>query len=197
MLLFLVYAYCIVYWKKNSPPTGDVISPLITLYLLMRFLCLSTIKNNIYISVCITLTLDLIADFLMDVNNLYTPILLFSLSHIFRQYLYYSRYSLTYYTHIIFTISITLFIIQQYMYIKRINNKLLFIGLYIILLIFTYINISLSKHEFDYSFLPFVLSDCLIGAELLFGKIYPRQIRILIVPLLYWISQYNMYKENL
>ena len=61
---------------------------------------------------------------------------------------------------------------------------------YIQIIALAWLATSLANSKLDTGYLCYVISDLIIGFELAFKQIYPRQLRILVVPMLYWLGQY-------
>lgn len=164
----LLYIY--FYWNNEHPPLYDIISPLTTLSFI------SSTDNNILI---ICLLLESLADYYMDSSSLRFPIFLFSLSHVIKQLMF---------LQLNVVILMSLIISLQCLLLIILTEDDNVIDLYAIILTITFIVISYVKKSFDLSMLLFILSDIVIGIDLKY-KLYPRQLRVILVPLLYWISQ--------
>jgi len=163
------------YWNNQDPPVYDIISPITTLLLI------PTLKNNMLIS---CLLLESIADYYMNKSNLRFPIFLFSLSHIIKQIIYLQMNVISLTSLNISLLSLLLIIL---------SNDV--IDLYGIILACTFITISYAKKSLDVGMLLFIISDIIIGLDLKI-RLYPRQLRVILVPLLYWISQ-NVFIKSL
>jgi len=71
------------------------------------------------------------------------------------------------------------------------------IACYAIILLASFIQVSIALSSVSIGYVLFILSDLIIAYEVLFDKIYPRQIRVILVPALYLISQYILTKQLL
>jgi hypothetical protein len=170
MIIPSLIMYIYYYWNNENPPIYDVVSPITTLLLIPY------VNNNMVLA---CLLLESMADYYMDKSNLRFPIFLFSLSHIIKQIIHLQ-------INIISSISLGISLICLLLIVLSNDDDK--IDLYIIILITTFMIISYVKKSLDISMLMFILSDILIGIDLKY-KLYPRQIRVILVPLLYWISQ--------
>lgn len=168
MIIPSLILYMYYYWNNENPPLYDIISPITTLLLIPY------VTNNMLIT---CLLLESMADYYMDKSNLRFPIFLFSLSHIIKQLIYLQMNVISLASLHISLLCLLLIILSDDV-----------IDLYIIVLITTFTTISFVKKSLDIGMLIFILSDILIGIDLKY-KLYPRQLRIILVPLLYWISQ--------
>jgi hypothetical protein len=168
MMIFLgLFLYMYYYWNNEDPPLYDIISPLTTLSLLPYV-------NH---DMVICLLVESMADYYMDKSYLQFPILLFSLSHVIKQLIFFQMTSIS-------LISLNLSLICLLLMVMTDDV----IDLYIIILVTTFITVSYAKKAVYIAMLIFILSDIIIGIDLKY-KLYPRQLRVIFVPLLYWISQ--------
>jgi hypothetical protein len=78
-----------------------------------------------------------------------------------------------------------------------ISSVPIFIGGYAIVIVITFLQIWAGTNAFSIGFLLFIISDLIIATELIFGKIYPRQLRVLLVPILYWTAEFLIIKDLL
>lgn len=70
------------------------------------------------------------------------------------------------------------------------EDKRLIIPCYAIIVAYTFFMVSFSQCTIDLGYLCYIISDLIIGYEIFDREIYPRRLRILCVPILYWLGQY-------
>jgi len=174
---FLIPAllFIIDYWSFPSSPIRDIYSPLVTLLLLDR--------NNGYI-INLWLLFDSCADYLMDKNNLKSPIILFSISHLLKQIAFLGTFSVLNDCFI----GVTMIFMLGILTTKHV------VPCYAVVIGISCIHVCLLNNNAIFGYLIFCLSDLLIAVELLGMQLKPRQLRVIGVPLLYWIAQYMLIK---
>lgn len=178
--------YIYNYLDSYSPPVRDFISPLVTLTMALGLMFEESLSLIEYLAILI-LIVDSVADFFMDKSNLGLPILLFSLGHVVKQIsfitAYYPRGSL-----IILFISILLLIILIKFLCENYTATLPIL-LYSLIVGLTYLNLCISEGLISPGFTLFVISDLIIGIEFIFGEIPTRKVRVILVPVLFWIAE--------
>lgn len=175
ILLGIVFILC--YYSNEHPPLYDIISPIVTLNIAVYSLYSSSMF--ITIIMIIGLIIESLADYFMNKDNMKTSIRLFSFGHLIRQFSFLSL-----------SISSALFIFITLLIIKS-NN----IINYALIIFFSALHVSISQGMISFGYLLFIISDLIIAYELMITDIRPRYLRIIGVPLLYWISQYLLIHE--
>jgi hypothetical protein len=197
----LMLTYIFRYWNYPNPPVHDIISPFITLtialniFIMIPSLCPESLYGLRYqslILIILSLIIDSIADYFMDRNNLELPILLFSLGHFIKQIIFayiFSNgiYSLVHVITFILILYLISLVLQRKLYAKE--NTLIAVAVYSIIIALTLIQICVEQQGINRGFLLFVISDLIIAIELVYVKFTFRQIRVILVPLLYWIAE--------
>jgi len=175
VLLGILFILC--NYSNDHPPLYDIISPIVTLNIAIY----SLYSSSIFITIIMTmgLIMESLADFLMNKDNMKLSIRLFSFGHLIRQF---SFLSLSI-SSLLF-ISITLLIIKS----NSIIN-------YALIIFFSAVHVSISQGMISFGYLVFIISDLIIAYELLINDVRPRYLRVIGVPLLYWISQYLLIHE--
>lgn len=166
ILIPLAALFIFKYYYYQDPPLADLISPSITL-------CLATLALNQSYLLVLSLVLDSVADFLMDSKKLFYPIVLFSLGHILKQ--------LVFNPHPLLPLLSTLLFFDLWTRQRLIIDYTLIIAL-------SFIQVYMIKYSLGY--LCFAISDAIIGYELAITRISYRPIRVLLVPILYWLAEY-------
>lgn len=187
----LVCAFIIFYRANIEPPIYDVISPLVSLSILATSLTLS--KELILL--IIGLALEILADFYMNKDSLVLPIIFFSVGHLLRQ-LSFLYPMVTGSMMIIPTITgfLVITLLFQFLRIRKGNS---IIVCYSLIILLSAVHVSLVREALSYGYVVFILSDIIIGYDLMIRRIYPRWFRVIVVPLLYWGSQYLLSHEFL
>lgn len=204
--------YCWKYWHYKSPPNKDFISCIV----------LSTMGLSIAMTVpfsfsmglgLFSLLMDIFADLYMDVNNLTASLILFSWGHFIRQIAF--VYSFHYNSSVVLLLLTGLLVLaimavsisSPYKDLKI--EKIAQIIIYTLIVITTIWNVSISKESYIVYVLGlfdgklsigltlFSISDLIIVYELVWDKIYIRQIRILLAPILFWIAELRILYELL
>ena len=137
-----------------------------------------------------SLIFDGFADYNMNGGKLTIPVLLFAWGHCHRQtvffYTFYSEgdeitliiYALT----LILTVNITIFF-EESLY----HNIL--IPAYITIITLTLVNAWLLTGMLSVGLTLFIISDLMIVYDKYWKSIYPRQLRIILVPVLFWTAE--------
>ena len=135
-----------------------------------------------------SLILESAADFFMNKDNLKLPIILFSFGHLFRQFAFLSvsPFGITPILVSFITAILTILVIKKF--------SILY---YSCIIFLSAVQVSLVESGISYGYILFIVSDLIIGYEMVISKIKPRCFRIIIVPLFYWISQYCLVNESL
>ena len=199
MMLFLlpvVFAilYAIKYCRGKDPIPGDIISSCVTLTIALCHVVEYgvTVRGMLLYA---SLLVEALADFCMYSLSLNMCLVLFSLGHLAKQNIALllvipqslSELPLFMLMIVCYFISVILTTLLGNIDIKRDDIS---VRLYTIIITFTWILISLARGHIDRGYLCYVLSDIIIGYEVLFQKMQPRWLRIIIVPSLYWLGQY-------
>ncbi|CAH6419647.1 Hypothetical protein HVR_LOCUS721 [uncultured virus] len=206
MLPCILIALFLIYYRNDKEaPVGDYISPLITLMMAVGLLTYPT-SPTIFLT-GLTLCLDSIGDYFMDKDKLTRPILVFSVAHLVRQLAYFvlSGGVLTIVPIVswLLTLSLVIILIRYFYYepepedehqnefaadISFLFQRIPLIGLYSLIVALTLFNTSVIMGTTNWSHILFIISNLVIGYDLSIRKIQP-QIRVLLVPLMYWISE--------
>lgn len=190
--------YCAKYWDRLFPPIGDVISPLVTLAIAGALF----ISYPISVVSCLligSLISDATADYYMDRFNLIPPLSMFAIGHTIRQsaflYASYPSGSLS-----IFFITISFILVLWFVILPmfpEVYETLLLISVYATVVGLTLVNICLSRGQVSLGFILFIISDLIIAYELIVDYIAIRPIRIILVPSLFWLSEFFIITELL
>lgn len=191
--------YCWRYYDYSGPPKRDFISSVVLLSI--GFDIILTIPPTFSMVLgLISLLLDIIADFYMDAydkDRLMISLLLFSWGHFIRQ----CAFVWSLYPHcslILLLLSSVLIGLHYYFPRWRIIT-------YILIITITVINIStgmsdsirLFKGSLSFGLTLFVISDLIIAYELYWNTLKIRQIRVLAVPVLFWLAEFVILCELL
>lgn len=204
--------YCWRYWDYTAPPNGDYIS-----FVVLSSMGLSIWVNGpisfIMILGLISLLMDIIADLYMDTRNLTLPLILFAWGHFFRQiaftFAFYPQPSIVL---LLLTIVLVLAIMlvsvpSPYKYIK--NEVVAQIIIYTLIVTATIWNVSISienrlisslgllQGKLSIGLTLFVISDLIIVYELMWDKFTIRQLRVVLVPILFWLAEFGILYELL
>lgn len=163
--IILGLLYCIKNFNVDDPPSLDYISPLITL-------CIMLLKPY---NMWLILILEAIADYNMGSDIRYS-ILVFSCGHMLKQVLL---------SNSIILAGISLYIIFVIAVMNHHGTNRICMGLYTLIMILTLISQS------SRGFIVFIISDLMILYDDII-RFKTRQIRILLVPITYWLSQYYL-----
>jgi len=185
---FFASIYTIKYWNYTSPPSRDIISPLVLLSLALSLLLLYPLSLT-SILVFSSLILDSLADYYMDPFTL-LPISLFVSSHLFRQLSFISFFSFSSISSFFLLFFIASFFIFSISFFSLLLS-------YSIVMFFTLINLLFIKGNLSLGFSLFVISDLIIAYEMLGYKINIRPIRVILVPLLFWLADLSLTLELL
>lgn len=186
--IFFGLIFLIQYYHNRDPPLMDFISPFITLTISRySFDSIYLITNVLLL---IGLIIESIADFLMDKEKIVVPTILFAIGHLTRQLAFLSTPPSNSLTTILSIVTlICLVILFQEI---RNENNISFGGIiyYSMIILLSAIHVSISQGTISWGYIIFIVSDLMIAYELIYDKINPRFIRVVLVPSLYWISQY-------
>lgn len=188
-MILLLFVFWFIYdrWSYTEPLKFDIISPLFTLILAITSLSINTDYSSYIFA--FSLLMDSMADFIMSPEYLSHAIFLFSIGHIMKQLAFL-------FTNFLFNnvlIFITSILSAFFMFIVGlVTNEISIpiIVLYTLIISFSLIHTSILIGDISWGYLLFGISDLIIAFELVITKIYPRQLRVLSVPLLYWIGEY-------
>lgn len=180
--IILPCLYIYSYWRNEYPPLDEIISPMTTLLYLFDIRQISMLSSVIALSIIV----DSIADFYMDGKNLLFPVMLFSLGHAVKQSVYVMKYGCP---SSIISLSMIMFLNGMifYNWLKPYTGELL-LYIYGLIIGISFIGSCIINQTVDIGYLIFIISDIIIAVDLM-KKIYPRQIRIILVPVLYWLAQ--------
>ncbi len=181
LILVMMLIYLCMYCNSDKPPLYDIISPLITIIISFH---VPIYCSETFVLLMIGLVMDALADYYMDINNIAFPIILFSYGHILKQIAFGYRNKILYTSIRIGLILTTLLALNI--------TDIAYILLYGVLIGLTLL--QMMKYQLI-GILLFIISDIIICIDMIGIKIHPKQMRVLLVPLLYWISQLIMLKE--
>lgn len=197
-------SYCVRYFFNKHPPKTDYLSPLVSLSLAVYAY---TFENGWgSTAMVLILVIEAFADYHMGPDVRF-PIFMFSIGHLFKQFIIISLAEQTdIFVDMNIVLSFPLVLCIGYISIYRSfvscglldrptdTQSITKLGkismvLYAYLLMLTMIQISLHIGTVVNGFALFIISDLL----LLINDLHPfpiRQMRVLLVPALYWLSQY-------
>lgn len=181
--------YCIRYKDRPRPPVRDVISPLVLIFMAVEVMWSKSLC--MYVG-AISLLLDAIADYTMNVEDLATPLTFFSIGHLMRQ----SAFVIKFFPDGLFIvlITITVLVLLAHAIDNPTWDKWVII-LYTCIVALTLLNISLMNRSLNIGMMLFAASDLMIAYELVFGRMKRRRIRVLVVPILFWMAEFmTMYE---
>ena len=221
----LVCLFIACYHSNVDPPIGDIISPLITLSMVLEW---ERVVTGVMLA---TTMLESMADYRMDKDNMRVPILLFSLGHLVRQSAFLTSVDSETNTFPTLILAVTFMLIgvlmgRLYITRSRITKHVVHqkyreghfvddsrvlrrnggekcdiprdaILYYATIVFLSAVNVTMIQQIPSWGYLVFIVSDLIIGYEITIRKIYPRWVRILLVPILYWGSQYLLKAEYL
>lgn len=182
--------YVLRYRHNNNPPTYDVISPCVTLSI-----CYTIVSSygvgSMTVVLCCGLVMDAIADLLMHNYPLRTCLLIFSFGHLVKQLVA----TMTMEPSINYDFVVGLYFLNMALILSLTlagpnSKQSLVIGCYSGIILGTLVSLSVAKQTIDLGYICYAISDLIIGYELTFHNIHPRYLRVLGVPMLYWLSQY-------
>jgi len=181
-------------------------------------------RDNDYISICEwsptiefvteSLVINSLADFITNTNNIKQAIVLFSFGHLMMQ----GAYMKIYFDEIsLILILISVATVWFIFYIMRLNSPFkiivriivdrevrrqtgfdklqLIIGGYAIVLVMSFIQVSRVLSTISIGYILLIISNLIIVYEIMFIKIHPRQIRTILAPVLYLISQHILTRQ--
>lgn len=184
--------YCVRYAKYPRPPNDDIVSPLVLLFMALGIIASVPWSFTMFLGLT-SLILDAIADFTMNVEDLGVPIVLFSVGHLFRQF----AFIFEYYPNgsfIILEITMVLIVFLMFAHSKPPWSKWCILA-YAGVIGLTLINVSLISCSVNVGLVLFVISDLIIVYELAWTQIKHRQLRVILVPVLFWAAEATlMYK---
>lgn len=205
------FLYCIKNFFAKEPPIVDYLSPMVTLSMAISLLISQSI-TGLSLALGLILILEAWADFHMGFDVRY-PITVFSSGHVLKQivifYLHDGEgflYLILIDISFILTGCLGVVTVQEYydgiiingrcypVMVKEWNriSMLLYTGVMACTMI-----IMIIHHETIWiGFLLFIISDLLILFDDLFVFNH-RQMRVILVPVLYWISQYLIVQDML
>lgn len=181
--------YSLRYWHSTSVPDNDFISPLIVMVMAGNLLY-NTFPSLRDFIIVMSLVCDGFADYNMNGGELTVPVLLFAWGHCHRQtvffYTFYSEdneislvlYALT----LILMVNITIF------FEESLYHKLLIPG-YITIITLTLVNARILTGALSVGLTLFIISDLMIVYDKYWKTIYPRQLRIILAPVLFWTAE--------
>lgn len=210
----LVCAFILCYYSNEDPPIYDIISPLITITIIVNVLTTALPTSLPILLLLVGLGLESIADFYMNKDSLGLSIGLFSISHLIRQF------SLLRINFIILMLrnvdlsapdlDIVVIIISAIttiftvLLLERLHAmqpgssvSFLVIGYYSTIIFLSAVQVSMVQGAISYGYVIFIISDLIVGYDLIIRKISPRWLRIITVPVLYWTAQYLLTLECL
>ena len=206
-MLLGIGVYFALYKGYSKPPVRDIVSPLISLTVLLNFIGTEFTEHSLIFIV--GLLLEVIADYYMNQETLSLPITIFGLSHAYKQVSFSCNFgydelllpkiiSLT--TCGICALLLSIIIVdntvpQDHGRYPTIKMSVVIIP-YVCIMGLTLFYLSLAQETVSYGFLLLGVSDLIIAADLI-GIPVNRKIRVLMVPLLYWLSQYVLAQEFL
>lgn len=207
----LVCAFIVRYYSNEDPPIYDIISPLVTLSILTNLITMPLTIVTPMVLVVITLGLEAVADFYMNKDRLRLSIGLFSNSHLIRQFSFLKMNGFKSQLTIagllvpngdiiatIITTIITILLAGRLRAMRPGSNISFFIiGCYSFIIFLSAVQVSMVQNSISYGYVVFIISDLIIGYDLIIGKIKPRWLRIIGVPVLYWSAQYLLTYECL
>jgi hypothetical protein len=191
------FAYTVYYWNDISPPSRDVISPLVMLSMMGHLVFENEVSYRL-LSCLFFMCLDMIADYRMSPVTIKSAISMFAVSHLFKQAIF---MNICGYDHSHLTFPSSLFMASLMMTVALLlaiavndsNDSI--ISYYGFLLVFTYLQLCYLTGGIFMPYFFFAVSDAIIGFEMAFGTINPRQIRIVLVPFLFWLATQNTAKQ--
>ena len=213
----LVFAFIVCYYSNKDPPIHDIISPLITLTILFNLPTISLLTSVVMVPtmlLLIGLVLESVADFYMNKDSLRLSIGLFSCGHLIRQFSFLAMNGVES-TPIIVGLSIpnldiiaihlslvttilAVLLLERLRAIRQKSNiSLLIIGYYSLIIFLSAVQVSIVQRGISYGYVMFIISDLMVGYDLIIRKIQPRWFRIIGVPVLYWSAQYLLTYECL
>lgn len=178
----LIGSYFWRYCNNETPPLGDVISPTIVISLAL-VACLTYPLSVTLIFTILSLFVDSIADYVMNVNDIRDPVLLFGLSHGFRQL----AFVWNCYPNMSLRLVMCLTWFSTYLMFSE-RGRYLILG-YSGVLFFTVVNAYLATSRLSLGLLLFIISDVIIVYDMMWKRIDNRPIRVLLVPLLFWLAE--------
>ena len=206
LTLGLSLLYAIIHWNASSPPVNDIISPLVTLsmaagLILVYGLTLNPDLSTTLLQLICSLIVDSMADYYMNSKNLTVPLALFSTGHIMKQLAFiqdpWSPISMV----LLFGSIVAMALLYSGFHVRHLpklpsSTTRELIHLYCLVIGFSFVNIYLAS-MLSRGYILFIISDLIIAYELGWGKIYPRQFRVIAVPILYWLAEYIIVVEAL
>ena len=207
----LVCLFIACYHSNDNPPVRDVISPLITLSMLLES---ERGLTGVFLA---TSALESMADYRMDKYNMGLPICLFSLGHLVRQLAFFmavnGEKNTPHFLILGATFMLTVVLVWR-LYITRLkytgdrsdgvdisrgkgeipHDAILY---YAMIIFLSAVNVTMIQQIPSWGYLAFIVSDLIIGYEITIRRIHPRWVRVFLVPILYWWSQYLLKTEYL
>jgi hypothetical protein len=193
LTIILGLIFILSYYHNKDPPLSDIISPLVTLSIARYALYASSILMGMLLVT--SLGIELVADFYMNKHDMSLSIQLFSIGHLIRQLAFLTLPGPNILSSIIslFTTLLTVHLMEEFQ--RNRNISFTTIVCYSVIIVFSTIQISISQGVISFGYVIFIISDLMIAYELIVKDIYPRWIRIVGVPILYWTAQYLLTQE--
>lgn len=170
------------YWNHERPPLYDVVSPAILLSMGLGAVVTYPL-SMVQIFTLLSLFIDAAADYLMNEDDLRDSIILFSLSHGFRQLMFIWNACPT------MSLQIVMSLTWLCTYIIFDGETNWIIPSYAGIIFFTLVNAYLATSRPSLGLILFIISDLIIIYDMMLKRLTNRRVRVLLVPTLFWIAE--------
>lgn len=184
--IFLMLIFAFRYHRYDEPPIRDYVSPLVSSTILVNLVSLLMRTSEPYILLTGAMNAEIVGDFYMDKKNLKTPVILFSLAHVLRVISFYMVLSRS---ADVMLLTLALLVVLLILINKK---SKIFLVLYGLIIFLSAVSVSMAQGTVSIGYTTYIVSDLIIGYEMAINKIKPRWIRVILVPFLYWMAQYNL-----
>lgn len=177
-MFYILWAlYIFLYWNNDTPPIYDILSPTGTILMCVIYTIYAK-NGNISMS-ALSVLLGALGDFMMNDENIEISLLFFSFSHMLKFFSYYNSELNMFYVYSYISQLITMYNLCKFRFMKG----------YIAIFIMYQLPLLFQNKKITASVILYAISDILIGYNMLYYINY-RKIRVLVVPALYWTSEF-------